>query len=393
MKIAFDISQTGTSKAGCGYFAYALANALPALAPDNNYYFLQSFGDFFFDAALSRKSASHKNNIHTGPHIFSYETAKNFWNAEGLEASLERPDIIHSNNYWCPTQIKSSRLVYTLYDLSFLEQPEWTTEANRTGCFDGVFQASIAADWIIAISKSSRDHFLKFFPHFPQDRLRVIYPASRFTEIDKAGIRPNAMKDIPAGQFWLSVGTIEPRKNQNMLIEAYARYLALGGFPMPLVFAGGSGWKMDDFTNFIDSLGLTSQIIMTGYVSDDELIWLYRNCYANLYPSFFEGFGLPVLEGMQFGAPTITSDSTSLPEVTGDAAILIEPENMEAWSQALLQLSSDKNLRNQFAEKSLEQASRFTWESSASMLLDLYMEAMVLPKLMVLREINNGQKC
>jgi glycosyltransferase involved in cell wall biosynthesis len=381
MKICFDTSQTGTSKAGCGFFAFALANALPVLAPDNNYYFLQSFGDFFFDAVLSRRPASHKKNILTGPHIHSYDKAKNFWNSEELETSLNHPDIIHSNNFWCPTHIKTSRLVYTLYDLSFLEQPEWTTEANRTGCLEGVFRASVAADWIVAISKASRDHFLKYFPHFPQDRLRVIYPASRFTAPDKVGTRPNALRDIPAGQFWLSIGTIEPRKNQNMLIEAYARYLALGGAPMPLVFAGGVGWKMDNFTNILDSLGLSSQIIMTGYVSDDELIWLYRNCYANLYPSFFEGFGLPVLEGMQFGAPTITSNSTSLPEVAGDAAILVEPKDMEAWSQSLLQLSRDKNLKNQFAEKSREQASHFTWESSASMMLALYQEAMALPKL------------
>jgi len=389
MKIGFDTSQTGVSKAGCGYFAYALANALPDLAPDNDYYFFHSFGDFFFDAALSRRPASHKNNIRTGPFLYSYEAAKSFWYSEELEESLKHPDIIHSNNFWCPTQLKTSRLIYTLYDLNFLEQPDWTTEANRTGCLEGVFRAAIAADWIVAISKASRDHFLKFFPHYPEDRLRIIYPASRFTETGKEGTRPKTLKDVPSGGFWLSVGTIEPRKNQRLLAQAYSRYLALGGSPMPLVFAGGAGWKMDDFKEFIEKLGIAPQTIMTGYVSDDELIWLYRNCYANLYPSLFEGFGLPVLEGMQFGAPTISSDSTSLPEVAGDSAILIKPKNMEAWSQALLLLSKDKNLRNQLTEKSYTQASRFSWESSTSILLELYQEALVKPKRMVLGESNN----
>lgn len=383
MKIGFDISQTGASKAGCGYFAYALANALPILASDNDYYFFQSFGDFFFDALLSRRAASqNKKNIRTGPHIYSYKAAKDYWNAQDLEISLGCPDIIHSNNYWCPTQVKTSRVIYTLYDLSFIQQPEWTTEANRIGCFEGVFRATITADWIVAISKASRNHFLELFSYFPEDRIQVIYPASRFTETDREGSRPKALKNISADQFWLSVGTIEPRKNQKKLLEAYARYLALGGGHMPLVLAGGLGWKMDDIESFIESLGIASHVIMTNYVSDDELIWLYRNCYANLYPSLFEGFGLPVLEGMQFGAPTVASRSTSIPEVTNNAAILIEPEDMEAWSRTLLKLSTDKNLRNQLRKKAVSQASHFAWNTSGKALLELYRKALSFPKRM-----------
>jgi alpha-1,3-rhamnosyl/mannosyltransferase len=380
MKVGFDISQTGASKAGCGYYAHALAGVLPSLAPGHDFYFLQSFGDFFFDATLSRRPASRKHNIQTGPFISDYEVAKKFWNAEELENALESPDIIHSNNYWCPTQIKASRLLYTLYDLSFTEQPDWTTEANRPGCFEGVFRAAISADWIVAISEASRDHFRRLFPFYPDDRLRIIYPASRFIELNNEGGRPKALKDIPAEKFWLSVGTIEPRKNQKLLALAYARYIALGGDPMPIVFAGGAGWKMDDFAEYIETLGISEHVILTGYVTDDELIWLYRNCYANLYPSFFEGFGLPVLEGMQFGAPTISSNSTSLPEVAGRAALLIDPDDIDAWVQALLHLSKDKNKRDRFAESSATQASNFTWESSASKLLALYEEAVSLPR-------------
>jgi glycosyltransferase involved in cell wall biosynthesis len=380
VKIAFDISQTGTAKAGCGYFAYALANKLPVAAPENEYYFLQSFGDFFFDAALSRKLASRTNSIQTGPFLYSYDAAKEFWNAENLEAALGNPQIIHANNFWCPTQLNSSRLVYTLYDLSFFEQPEWTTEANRIGCFEGLFRAGITADWIVAISRYSRDHFLKYFPHFPQDRLKVIYPSSRFMTAEAPGSRPNALQDVPAGKFWLSVGTIEPRKNQKMLAQAYARHLAAGGSTMPLVFAGGNGWKMDDFAAYIEALGIASQVIMTGYVADDELVWLYRNCYANLYPSFFEGFGLPVLEGMQFGAPTVASNTTSIPEVTGNAAILVGPDDLEGWTRTLQQLEQESGLRTQLAEKAPAQASRFSWEASVSMLLAVYSEALEYPK-------------
>ena len=119
---------------------------------------------------------------------------------------------------------------------------------------------------------------------------------------------------------------------------------------------------------------------MTGYVSDDELIWLYRNCYANLYPSLFEGFGLPVLEGMQFGAATLTSNSTSIPEVAGDAAILLDPEDTEGWAQAMLSLAANKSERNQLSAAALVQAGRFDWKHSAAALLQLYEEAIASPK-------------
>ncbi len=109
---------------------------------------------------------------------------------------------------------------------------------------------------------------------------------------------------------------------------------------MPLVLAGGKGWLMEDF-RASQLLGLEADIVLTGYVSDDELVWLYRNCYANLYPSLFEGFGLPVLEGMQFGAATIASSATSIPEVAGDAAILLPPEDTEGWAQAMLGLAAN----------------------------------------------------
>jgi glycosyltransferase involved in cell wall biosynthesis len=119
---------------------------------------------------------------------------------------------------------------------------------------------------------------------------------------------------------------------------------------------------------------------MTGYVSDEELIWLYRNCYANLYPSLFEGFGLPVLEGMQFGAPTLTSRSTSIPEVAGDAAVLLAPEDTEAWAQAMFQLAASRAHRVQLSAASRMQAGRFGWKHSAASLLRLYEEALAAPK-------------
>jgi glycosyltransferase involved in cell wall biosynthesis len=206
----------------------------------------------------------------------------------------------------------------------------------------------------------------------------VIHPCSRFSDSSAKGRRPAALNPFAPGEFWLNVGTVEPRKNQIRLLEAYSRYLEVGGNPMPLVLAGGKGWLMDDFNKHVSDLGLEGQILFTGYVSDDELIWLYRNCYANLYPSLFEGFGLPILEGMQFGAPTFCSSSTSMPEVGGDAAILLDPNDVEGWAQAMLEL--DLRKREQLSELSLKRAAGFSWQKSAGKLLQLYEEVCSSPK-------------
>lgn len=380
MHIGFDISQTGSGKAGCGYFAHAILQAMLTLAPENRYSLFPSFGDFYFDALMPVLNPYPGKNVEYGPRHLSRATAQAFWTKPDTEAALGQPTIIHSNNFWCPTQLSSSRLIYTFYDMGFAVDPSWTTDANRIGCFDGVFRSAIAADWVVAISKASRDHYLSVFPHFPENRIRVIYPCSRFTDSSLPGHRPAGLKGIGEGRFWLSVGTIEPRKNQYRLVEAYVRYLAAGGAEMPLVLAGGKGWLMEDFKQHLADLGIADKVVLTGYVSDEELVWLYRNCYANLYPSLFEGFGLPVLEGMQFGAPTLTSTSTSIPEVAGEAAILLPPEDVGAWTKAMLDLSSNPMARSRLAALAKTQASQFEWKRSAKELLGLYQEAITLPK-------------
>jgi glycosyltransferase involved in cell wall biosynthesis len=380
MHIGFDISQTGSGKAGCGYFAHALVQAMIDVAPQHNYSLYPSFGDFYFDPLMPVLNPYSGKSVEYGPRHLTRETARSFWTGKGAEKSLGNPDIIHSNNFWSPVQTGSYRLIYTFYDMGFLIDPSWTTEANRLGCFEGVFRSSISADWVVAISKASRDHYLEVFPHFTEERIRIIYPCSRFADSSILGKRPKALEGVPSSGYWLNVGTVEPRKNQRRLSEAYARYLALGGAPMPLVLAGGKGWLMEDFQKHLRALGIEDHVVMTGYVTDDELIWLYRNCYANLYPSLFEGFGLPVLEGMQFGAPTLTTTSSSVPEVAGDAAILLDPKDVEGWARAMLRLATDKNERDALSVAAVEQAGRFDWQRSATDLLQLYDEALASPK-------------
>lgn len=380
MKIGFDISQTGASKAGCGYYAHAMIHALVAAFPQHEYVLYPSFGDFFFDPALDTAGAPSGAHVHLGSRQPTREAAGAYWNAATLQQALDGIDVLHANNFWCPAGLPRTRVVYTLYDIGFVSQPWWTTEANRLGCFNGVFRAALHADWLVAISQASRDHFLQTFPYFPHERVVVIYPCSRFSEPLPEGSRPAALEGVTPGRYWLNVGTIEPRKNQARLAAAYAHYLAQGGTPMPLVLAGGKGWLMDDFVAELRRLGIERQVVFTGYVSDDELVWLYRHCGCNVYPSLFEGFGLPVLEGMQLGAPTIAADTTSIPEVCGDAALLVDPMNPVQIAEAMLRVDREPGLRERLGRQALQRAAVFDWRRSASELEALYHRALAEPK-------------
>jgi glycosyltransferase involved in cell wall biosynthesis len=380
MHIGFDISQTGSEKAGCGYYSDAMIRAMLEIAPQNRYSLFPTFGDFYYDASMPYRNPFPGKDVHYGPRQVTRELASSFWNGAGVERDLASPDIIHANNFWCPVQLRSSRLVYTVYDLGFAAHPGWTTERNRVGCFEGMFRAAVVADWIVAISEASRSDFLAAFPHFPKERSSVIHPCSRFVDSSLEGKRPRQLDQMAPDGFWLSVGTVEPRKNHRRLVDAYKRYLALGGRAMPLVIAGGKGWLMDGFRDELAAMGMAQQVVLTGYVSDEELIWLYRNCYANLYPSHFEGFGLPVLEGMQFGAATMVSRIPSLSETAGDAAIALDPVNTEEWAQAMLRLAGAPGEREHLRAQALSRAAHFEWRTSAASLLEVYGRVVSHPK-------------
>ena len=389
MKIGFDVSQTGAGKAGCGYFAEGLIRALKELASavkgggGHEYILYPAFGDLFWDpqCATATYSTSHPafKRMKAPAGI---EESQRFWRAAGatpntgatpdFETRIGSPDLVHSNNFFCPRGLARARLVYTLHDLSFLVDPSWSTEPNRVGCLEGVFRASANADWIVANSDYTRRHFLETFPHYPAGRTAFVHPASRYGVDGPAGCplgpRPARFSHlgVPSGPegFWLSVGSLEPRKNQRRLVEAYVR----SGSPLPLVLAGGSGWLMEDFAR-----RQTPGVLLTGYVSDAELEWLYRNCFGFLYPSLFEGFGMPVLEALSLGAPAICSNTTSLPEVAGEAALLVDPLDTEALAAAMVRLA-EKPLRDRLRAAGPLQARRFSWEASARKLLAIYEE-------------------
>ncbi|MBI4806404.1 MAG: glycosyltransferase family 4 protein [Desulfovibrio sp.] len=374
MLIGFDVSQTGAGKAGCGYLAHGLVNALATRG--TRFVFYPHFGDLYWEP--NPKACSCPGSGCTlGPTFRWFEKSKTFWRKPpaDFEARLGNPDIVHSNNFFCPTGLHKARLVYTLYDLSFMENPQWTTEQNRVGCLEGVFGASLRADFMLSISQATLEHFLRIYPHYPRERTAVMHLASRFGE-QSPRRAPKRLRGVTPGEYWLCVGTIEPRKNQKALFEALA---ALPG-KRQLVLAGGRGWLMDDMARMVSELGVASRVKLTGYVDDEELAWLYANCLGFVYPSLFEGFGLPVLEAMSLGAPVITSNVSSLPEVAGDAAILVDPLDTGAIAAAMARLEGDGSLRASLREAGLARAASFSWESAAQVAAEAYDRVLALPK-------------
>ena len=383
MRIGFDISQTNApNRAGCGYYAHALITSLLSMNgnQEHEFHLFPSFGDFYHDASMPPIS-TYIGHSSYGPRHKTIQECQGYWLNSDLESTLNDLDIVHSNNFWCPDQLKNTRLIYTFYDFGFLINPdEWTTEVNRNACFSGALKAAVYADFIVAISEYSKSHFLNTFPSYPSDRIRVIHPPSRFDNKYIEPSKPISLALLQPEKFWLAVGTLEPRKNHKLLLEAYMIYLGKGGEPFPLIFTGGSGWMSDDFKNKVLSLKEKAPIIMTGYLSDSELVWLYQNCFANLYPSLFEGFGLPVLEAMQFGAPTICSNNSSLPEVSGNAAIQASPDDPELWAASMMSLIQDPTKRQNMKKAGYIQKEKFNSISNASQIIEIYKDTLALPK-------------
>src|ERR1700730_16613795 len=202
MRIGFDASQTGPGKAGCGFYAHGLIRALTECDDVNDYIVYPTFGDHVYDPEICCDEFARSSNFRVGPH-HRHAEAKKFWGQPGpsFESELGNPDIVHANNFFAPAGLVRARLVYTVYDLGFLENWSWTTEVNRTVCFEGLFRASVYADWLVAISRFSKERFIDMFPHYPPDRITVVYPASRF-EDNAPQKQPTSIR-LDRRKFWL----------------------------------------------------------------------------------------------------------------------------------------------------------------------------------------------
>jgi glycosyltransferase involved in cell wall biosynthesis len=384
MRIGFDASQTGPGKAGCGFYAHGLIHALTDCDNVNDYIVYPTFGDHFYDPEIRCDELARFTKFQLGAHHQQAE-ARKFWSKPGLcfETELGNPDVVHANNFFAPAGLVRARLVYTVHDLGFLENWSWTTEANRTGCFEGLFRASLYADWLIAVSRFTKERFIQIFPHYPADRIAVVYPGSRF-ENQPPTKEPSSIK-LQRRMFWLCVGTVEPRKNYLAILAAYAELrAAVGSQAYPLVIVGGAGW-LTHIEPAIQQLNLGDSVMVLGYTEDAVLTWLYRNATCLVFPSRYEGFGMPALEAMSCATPVIASTGSAFPEIIGNGELsrfLVDPRNSASIYTAMSFFHGMSSIEiDRLGGIAKKRAEQFSWRRSAQSVLEVYGQVIDGPKL------------
>jgi len=289
-----------------------------------------------------------------------------------LELRFTPLDVLHSPDFIPPFR-RRCRSIITIHDLVFLLYPQFLTKSSAR-YYGQIDQAVHHTDHIIAVSESTRRDVVRLLG-VPEQMITVIHEAPRrfFHLLPDVDLKPRLEKRFSLERdYVLFVGTIEPRKNVPTLLSAFQQVLDHYHPEIDLVLAGARGWLTDEAYALVGRLGLAGRVHFLGRVSDEELVWLYNAAQMLVLPSFYEGFGLPPLEAMACGAPVIVSNVSSLPEVVGDAGMLVDPTAVNELTVAIWRLLSDTALRQELIERGFKRAACFSWERAARETLGLY---------------------
>ena len=270
-------------------------------------------------------------------------------------------------------------LVVSIHDLSFEHLPETFNRRSRAQLRFTVRRSARRAARILALSEHARTDIIETYGISPELVTAVpLAAANHFQRVDDTKELQRIRHTYGIGQdYILSVGSIQPRKNLKRLIAAYASLLRTrpaGSVPQ-LVIVGKHAWLYNETLRAIEKLGSSASVIVTGYVPEADLPGLYSGALCFVYPSYFEGFGLPPLEAMKCGAPVIAGNRASLPEVVGDAGLLVDPFNIDAIAAALGIVIDDPGLRSELRAKGLNRARLFDWRETARRTLEVYQRA------------------
>jgi glycosyltransferase involved in cell wall biosynthesis len=277
------------------------------------------------------------------------------------------PEVVHSFSFQAPN-IGSARLVYTVHDLSFWTHPQFTSESNRLNCQRGMLKAIRAASALAFFSENSRNDFSALFP--VPERVRML-PAVILPLASRFSCATVSRSDSPPGP-WLSIGAMEPRKNFELLLDAFEIYRERSKWRRELCLAGGKGWKSEATWRRISDLQRRGTVEHRGYISDCELQRLYKSAFGFVFPSHYEGFGLPVLESMSQACPVITSKNSSLSEVGGEAVLYWDGKSAESLAESMLLLEENEKLYLHLSKAGLDRSRLFSWEKTGLGLRQFY---------------------
>lgn len=392
MKIAFDYSSILTERTGVGQYTVKLLEALLKMDRENSYvpYVLYSLTNYLLHPGLRKKiqpppgaclefvSVPVPFQVLRYLQIPGFRGMINEYMLGGLAA-----DIIHSNTFCVPRiRDKKKRVVVTVYDTSVVTNPECHKKLNIVHCTSGIKEAVQYADRIIAISEHTKRDIIKYF-NAPEELITVTHLAAgpEYREVkDAAAIRQAKNKYSLPENYILFVGSLEPRKNIKGLLKAYSIIPAGMRKAFPLVIAGAKGWLNSDIPPLLASLGIKESVRFTGYIDSADISALYSGAVLFVYPSLYEGFGLPILEAMSCGTPVVTSNTSSMPEVAGDAALLVDPLNAEELAFGMETVLEKESLRVEMKKKGLARAASFSWDRCAKETVEVYRKVAASPK-------------
>jgi len=371
MKIGIDISNTIGEKTGIGYYTTDLVNSLAHIDPDNRY-ILYPFFYFIHNSHYKAAVKPPQKNFRIKFEYIPKKIVDRMWFSPiPKKWLLGEVDILHSTTYSAPKD-HYGKLIVTIYDLSFITYPNYHTDLNRNHCMKSTNDAIKFADTIITISEYGKSEMLRYFD-IDEERIQVTPLAANdcFRPIEKKE-RELIKNGIPE-EYILFIGTLEPRKNLITLLKSYLSLAPDIREKHKLVLAGKKGWLHSEVKQLIHQN--QKYIYYLGYVPEEKLPSLYSGSLFFVYPSYYEGFGLPILEAMACGTPVITSNRSSMPEIAGDAAVLFNPDNQQELYSTMMLLIQDEELRSEMSRKGIIQAAKYSWEKTARKTLKIYEDA------------------
>jgi glycosyltransferase involved in cell wall biosynthesis len=359
--------QAGYRKAGIHTYLYHLLGQLPAAAPTWQWTALVGDGTPPADPRLGVR----RSRLNTASPL-----RRILWEQAAQPFQLGAFDLVHELAFVAPL-IMPRPFVVTVYDLTFIRYPERLPASRRLYLRLMTQLSCRRARRVIAISQSTADDLVTLLG-VPRQKIDLAVPGidPRYRPLPAEEVAAwREQRGLPS-RFLLCVGTLEPRKNLATLLRACAALPLSERTAVHLVLAGGRGWMVEEIDALISSLDLGATVHRPGFVSDEDLAWWYNAAEAFVYPSVFEGWGMPITEAMACGTPVIVSDVSSLPEAAGDTGLRLPPHDIAAWTAALGRAIADAGWRRDAGRRALERAAGFTWAQTAAQTVESYKKAL-----------------